>query len=608
MGMLQLGSRSRSRLSLVGLLLAPGALALGCGDDVVNHYYTNNYMDGGAPPDGSGGKTVLPSPVGGEAGTPQVGGAGGAGGEGVGAVAGVGGEGGAGGDGIDHRYPDAPLVDTALEDFELDIFDTIGNKYWFAVSDDQLLKMNQADQGGGCCFDGLYHPGASSNANWVDHLFVTSATDPEHTADYGKVQAKIVGQYSRFPWDKNNIPNLNIDADQFVEGQRIAGYEHLRFSNGQRGSIFRDKLAYDLYRMLGYTAPLATWAWVSSNVWGPDVSIPYTLVERYKRTFCDRYAEEFGGGCPNMYEYASDFNGGWWGGKGGPIFAGGQQTSIFDDPNICQMGTCDPTRVKELEAKLLEPVPEEGFKAMMSEYVDWPAMHRFQCLAWVLSTSDDTIHAPNNVVLVEGDDGLFRFLPYSIDLSMGSWGHIDLRGSGNAIVRGCQDDAACWADTLDVCEDVIADFKELQPREYLKSLNAELKAHGMLRPGDDRNYQEIDAYFEERLANLSSDLEQYRSGNYCQEPYVNCNGQCVYQWECYCNPGPIPGGEGGAPGKDDMGPAPMPVAGAANMGMGGAAAIGGGMGVGGGIIGGGGDGGGGGPICPKNVNYALTPQ
>ncbi|HEX2877129.1 MAG TPA: hypothetical protein VHP33_38020 [Polyangiaceae bacterium] len=580
---------------MLGLLVAPGALALGCGDDVVNHYYTNSYYnDGGAPPDGAGGKTVLPTPAGGEGGAADA--AGGAGGV-------SGGAGGEGGYGVDNRYPDAPVVDTDLVDFELDIFGTIGNRYWFAVSDEQRLKMN-GDNGGVCCFDdGLYHPGASSNANWVDHLFVTTATEPVQTTDYGKVQAKVVGGWSRFPWEATTIPNLNIDADQFVEGQRIAGYEHLRFSNGQRGSIFRDKMAYDLYRMLGYTAPLATWAWVSSNVWGPEVSIPYTLVERYKRTFCDRYADEFGGGCPNMWEYASDFNGGGWGGKGVPIFAAGQ-SSIFDDPNICQMGTCDPTRVKLLEERLLEPVPEEGgFKGLVSEFIDWPAFHRFQCLAWVLGTSDDTIHGPNNVVLVEGDDGLFRFLPYSIDLSLGSNGVVDLRGYGNAIARRCQDDASCWSDTLDVCEDVVAEFKELKPREYLKELNAQLKAHGMLRPGDDRNYQDIDNYLSNRLDTLSGELEQYRSGEYCQEPYVNCNGSCMLPQECNCNPGPIPGGAGGVPGKDDMGaPPPIPVAGAGNVGVGGTAAIGGGMGVGGGIVGGGG------PVCPKNINYAIQPR
>lgn len=599
MGMLQLGSRGR--LSLLSFLVAPGALALGCSDDIVNHYATNNYYtDGGAEPEPpasggkstTGGKTVVPVDRGGEGGMPVevAGGSGGA-------------NGGQAGDdsGIDPRYPDAPLVDTSVDELPLDIFDTVGNHYWFAVSDEQLAAMNGGQDGGICCFqDGLYTPGGSGKANWVDHLFVTTATDPPQTADFGKVQAKIVGQYSRFPWDSRNIPNLNVDSDQFIEGQRIAGYEHLRFSNGQRGSIFRDKLAYDLYRMLGYTAPLATFAWVSSNVWGPEISIPYTLVERYKRTFCDRYAEEFGGGCPNMWEYASDFNWGMGGGgKGGPIFNIGQP-SLFDDPETCQMGTCDPTRVKELEAKLLEPVGEEGFKAALSEYIDWPAMHRFQCLAWVLSTSDDTIHAPNNVVLVEGDDGLFRFLPYSIDLSMGSWGAIDLRGNGNAVVRGCQDDTTCWSDTLDVCEDVIADFKELKPREYLQAMYDELDEHGMLRSGDERNFQEIDAYFVERLENLSSDLEQYRTGNYCQYPYVDCNGQCVYQDECYCNPGPIPGGEAGAPGRDDVAPPPIGVGGAAAVG--GAPAAGGMIGAGGGAVGGGG------PICPVKINYALAPQ
>jgi hypothetical protein len=217
-------------------------------------------------------------------------------------------------------------------------------------------------------------------------------------------------------------------------------------------------------------------------------------------------------------------------------------------------------------------------------------MHRFQCLAWVLSTSDDTIHGPNNVVLVEGDDGLFRFLPYSIDLSMGFNGTIDLRGGGNAVVRGCQEDASCWSDTLDVCEDVIADFKELEPREYLQSMYDKLNENGMLRSGDERNFQEIDAYFSERLENLSSDLEQYRSGNFCESPLVDCNGRCMYPQDCYCNPGPIPGGEAGAPGKGD---APPPID--PGMGVGGAAPVGGAGNVGGG-----------GPICPVKINYAIA--
>jgi hypothetical protein len=408
---------------------------------------------------------------------------------------------------------------------------------------------------------------------WVDHLFITTAGDAPQTADYGKVQAKIVGNYSRFPWDADNIPNLNIDADEFVEGQRIAGYEHLRFSNGQRGSIFRDKLAYDLYRMLGYAAPLATYVWVSSNVWGRDASgaeiaIPYTLVERYKRTFCVRYADEFGGGCPNMWEFSGDFNGGGWGGpidgaKGGPII-GGDQPSLFDIPDNCQLDECETTRVKELEAVLRETPLGEGFKQALGEYIDWPAFHRFQCLSWVLSTTDDPIHTgSNNTVLVERADGLFQYLPYSVDISIGfGFGGKAALWGQNVLARGCQADSSCWVDTLDVCEGIIADFTKLDPNKYAKSLYDALDASGMLRPGDDSTFQVIDNYFTERLANLPAELEQYRQGGGpCEPPYIDCDGQCVLPEQCYCIPPekpPVLLAEGGAPNDGD-GPIQCPV-------------------------------------------------
>lgn len=593
MGMLQLGSRGRVRLSVLGLFVAPGALALGCSDDITNHYYTNNYYtEGGAPPEvtPTAGKTAsgagkAPVEMGGEGGTP-----GDVGGAGTGGVTG-GGDGGVGGetDGRDPRYPDAPLADTAVADLELDIFGTVGNRYWFAVSDEQLKAMNGGDQGGVCCFqNGLYTPGGT-NANWVDHLFVTTAGDAPQTADFGKVQAKVVGSSTYFPWAPNTIPNLNIDADEFVEGQRIAGYEHLRFSNGQLGSIFRDKLVNDLYRMLDYPAPLATWAWVQSNVWGPDISIPYILVERYKRTFCDRYADAFGGGCPNMWEYTNgDFNqGDNGGGKGGPIFGG--QLNVFDDPNNCQMGKCDSTRVKQLEAKLLEAPHGDGFAAATGDFIDWPAFHRFQCLSWALATGDDTLHNNgNNSVLVERTDGKFQYLPYSIDLSLGWYGRVPLPGQ-NVLATRCQEDSECWADTLTMCEDVLNDLAELKPNEYLESLYNTLDDNGMLRPGDEGTFQGIKAYFDDALASLPAELEVYRSGG-CPSPLINCGGECVEQWQCSCVPPP----------KD-----PIPVDGVP-VGKGAAALLeaGGAGAIGGGDVGAGG----GGPIvCPTMDAYKIAP-
>jgi hypothetical protein len=182
----------------------------------------------------------------------------------------------------------------------------------------------------------------------------------------------------------------------------------------------------------------------------------------------------------------------------------------------------------------------------------------------VLSTSDDTIHAGNNVVLVERADGLFQYLPYSIDISMGFGGgdwRVGLTGQ-NVLARGCQADESCWADTLDMCEDVIGDLTALEPNKYLKSLYDELDAHGMLRSGDDANFQSVDNYFTERLANLPGELEQYRQGTICEYPFVDCNGTCLPEWECQnpCLPG--------KPGVRGVG-APLEAAGGAS-GVGGA--------------------------------------
>jgi hypothetical protein len=574
-----------------------------CGDEIQNDYHYNYYGDGGAQE--AGGPATAGKPP------TQMGGSDAGAGEGGGSGDGGsgGGNAGEGGDGIDPRYPDAPIADTPVADFELDLFRTPGNRYWFAVNEQQLKAMNGQD-GGGCAFcgGGMYTPGdGGEGANYVDHLWVTTAGEEPRTADYGKVQVKIVGQSTRQPWDPYSIPNLNIDADQFVKNQRIAGYEHLRFSNGQVGSIFRDRVAYDLYKAVGYPAPLVTYAWVQSNVWGPDISIPYLLVERYKQAFCQRYKTEFGGGCANMWEFYGDFGnyvgggGGMGGAKGGPIldpFPGGQN-SVFDQPQNCQVDKCESGRARELEQLMSVTAPGEGFKEALRDYIDWPAYHRFQCLSWIIGTPDDPIHASNNVVIVERQDGLFQWLPYSVDISLNLWGTVGLMGN-NAVSTGCQADPVCWEDTLDACEQVIADFTQIDPRKMLADIYDELQEQGMLRGGDKQQYETIDAYLSNRLELLSGELEQYRNGNICEWPWVDCGGHCEYQ---VCQDPCIPPGEPREP-EGGAGPIPMDAGGAAAIG--GAPGVAGSMGVGGGIVPPGGAGGSGPIECPKAADkYAV---
>jgi hypothetical protein len=583
-------SGGRVGISLIALLASPLAV-MACGDEVQNDYHHYHYYgEGGAAEPEAGAPATAGKPPMQSGGSDAGAGEGGGGGHG----------GGEGGDGIDPRYPDAPLADTPVADFELDLFYTPGNRYWFAVNEQQLKAMNNGQQGG-CpfCAGGIYTPGDSGDsANYVDHLWVTTAGDEPRTADYGKVQVKIVGQSSRQPWDPNSIPNLNIDTDQFVKNQRMAGYEHLRFSNGQVGSIFRDRVAYDLYRALDYPAPLVTYAWVQSNVWGPDISIPYLLVERYKQAFCERNKNDFGGGCANIWEFASDF--GYPGGGGGmgpkEPFPGGI-ASVFDAPENCQVDKCESGRANELEALMSATPHGAGYKAALTDYIDWPAYHRFQCLSWVVGTPDDQIHASNNVVVVERKDGLFQMLPYSVDISLNLWGGVSLRGNNN-LSRGCQADPDCWEDTLDACEDLIADFATIKPKEMLKAIYEELEGQGMLRRGDAQQYQSIDEYLDDRLEYLPSELQLYREGGVvCELPYVECNGECVYE---YCPDQCIPPGKPGEP-VAGAGPIPMPMEAGGAASAGGAPGVAGTAGIAGGIVGGGG------PIdCPKAADkYAV---
>jgi hypothetical protein len=504
---------------VTGLLLlsVPLLLPLACSDDVTNNYITNQYgeagADAGGGDSGAGGETAM-------------------------------------------EYLGAPEANTDVVDHSPDVFGSIGIRYWFGVSDAQLDEMNEGlDQGGPIVEQNgdIYVPGGSVAGNYADHLWVTTPSPDEKTADYGKVEVKIVGQSTLRPWTRRSIPNLNVDFDEFVEDQRIGDIEHLRFNNGQVGSIFRERITLELYARLGYPAPRATYGWVSSNVWGPNVAVPYVVVERYKPIFCERWEDEIGGACANIWEFVGDFAQGEEL-PGGP----GALGSVFDDPDACEFSECDDIRARQLEAAVRETPLGEGFKQALSDFIHWPAFHRFQCLSWVLATGDDALHNMNNVVLMERGDGLFQYLPYSVDISLGQdwYPTVPLPGT-NSVARGCQSDAACWADTIATCEDLIAEFADLDPGRLLDSVYEDLGAQGMLRPGDEARYEALSAWFDARLSKLPEELEENREPPLvCPEPQVDCGGYCDYYENCgnNCEPEPpVFEAAGGAFGGDGVG-------------------------------------------------------
>lgn len=403
----------------------------------------------------------------------------------------------------------APEPNTPPGEQVVDVFGDVGLRYWFAVRPEQVERMNEQDQNGG----DIYTPGGVKT--FADHLFVTSTGGNPTIADYGKVEVRLVGESTFRPWTLKSIPSIKVDTDEFVEDLEISGVEHIRFHNSLVGSIFREKLALEVYGRLGYPAPRATYGWVGSNVWGPEIQVPYTVVENYKRAFCKRQGDAWGGGCENMWEFVGDLD-----------------YDPFRVEAHCQLSECETARADQFKELAVSTPPGPGYKAALEGWLDWDAYHRFQCLSWILWTGDDALHNRNNVVIVERSDGLFQYLPYSVDISAGQEWYRDTPLYGiNVISVGCQGDPACWEDTIAACEATIADFVALDPPALVDEVHAALAGQGMLRDGDEGRYEEIRAWYAERAQGALKELDNYREPP-CQAPNTMCGDMCVDVQEC----------------------------------------------------------------------------
>ncbi len=212
----------------------------------------------------------------------------------------------------------------------------------------------------------IYAPNSGKDTlNAVDHLVIT--TPDGKTVDYGQMKVKLVGQSTGRTWTETTLPNFKLRLPTTSRREcALCGYEHFRLNNAVIGTIFREKFVYDFYRAMGYPAPLSSYAWVSTTVWGPEAKVPYIVTESYKRGFCKNHETEMGGECPNMWEFANDF------GYGG----------VFDYPENCQFEECDSTRAIEFEAAVNDAT-QGGPTTLedVGQYLDWAKFHEFHCLA-----------------------------------------------------------------------------------------------------------------------------------------------------------------------------------------------------------------------------------
>lgn len=426
-----------------------------------------------------------------------------------------------------------PVVNAALEAQTVDVFGTFNNHYWFVATPGQVDAINTEYQNGGGGWWGgfnggngdIYAPNSGQDAlNAVEHLVVT--TPDGKTADYGVMKVKLVGQSTGRPWTDSTLPNFKLDTDDVTAGMRIGGYEHFRLNNAVIGTIFREKFVYDLYNALGYPAPRSSYAWVSTTMWEPDAKVPYIVTESYKRGFCRNREDQFGGECPNMWEFASDLGYG-----------------MFEAEENCQFDRCDASRATLFESAVTDAYNGGATTvADLGEYVDWNKFHQFQCLSWIFGTTDAPPLTTNNTVWAERADGKFQMLPYSIDISLslgsgGQWYDPGLYGS-TQVAQLCQSDEQCWADTIAVCEGMITSFVALDPVGRMDQLYTDLQTAGMLRSGDDARYRELRSVLGNIVTQLPTALDAYRAVRHyddqCQyDGMVNCGGYCEYVEDCY---------------------------------------------------------------------------
>lgn len=383
------------------------------------------------------------------------------------------------------------------DEFTASVWETDSVSYHFEVSIDQLEQMNE-DWYEGWWDYYVYNVNEDAGLTFADPVCITDPTNGV-AANFGQVQLKLTGQSTGVEWASDTIPPLSVDVGEFVDNQTLGADETrwLAFHPGTISYIFSEPVAYAVLAALGEPVPRTSLAWVSSNVWGNEIRIPYNTVEKYKEDWCADHADQLGGGCVNVWEGWGDFLS-WY------------LPYLTAD---CELSNdCDDTRFTEFLDVLDEAPYDDSFEESTEGFVDWTAVKRSICGSWMLWIGDDPFHNTNNVVTVEQADGKFRLLYYSIDLSAGAsgWYEYTTLNGWNTLAYGCYSDRECWESTLNTCEGMIRDFEKADPVGTIDSFWERLQVAGMARDGDADEYERIRAWYETRVIELPEELSCYR--------------------------------------------------------------------------------------------------
>lgn len=399
---------------------------------------------------------------------------------------------------------DLPVTPTVSADqLPLDVFGQDGNTWWMNVSEAAIEKLN-----GPWSTTVDYIEYEPENKVATQNLLV--ATPDGQVGDFGEVGISLPGVFTSSPWTPSTIPTFFfLDADAFVEGQRLGGVERVTLDSTGTLSMFGATSALAIFRELAPPAARTTFVWVGGSGWENDeLLIPMVLRESYSQDFCEANAALLGGGCRTVREFNGELT---------------NEASWADA--TCHHGDCaDVTRLTELGGVIGAHFGRQSFDEGTAPYLDWPQLHRSACVHWLLWIGDDYNHQSYNVVLAEGEDGLFRLLPMPMRAvadypTPGGYTNLPLF-STSRLSAGCERDDGCRELQLDTCEEVINELEAMNPVSLIDDLAERLRAtpapwgdypDAMWRAPDDAAYAHYRAFYETRIEGARAELATLRA-------------------------------------------------------------------------------------------------
>ncbi len=457
---------------------------------------------------------------------------------------------GTGGDGgLPDAYPsNLPACESVvpLEELGIDLFGIDGHSFYFEVTPGMRRAQDDryCDYGGGN--GAVYQLGENEDICPPSAFNVRVVPSGSSTcADTGKVELGLPGQSSWRAW--NEIPNFKLDVGEFEDQKFTTGDKTVRMNNGQADStIVREATALAIWRAMGYPAPKTRFVKTQSNVWDydyePGVFAAHNMVQPYKKAFFSQ----------NLSEVTSA-----WEGEGDPFSGWSNMECEWSKGAKCQ-----DSALREIVDSVNAAPQGEGFMEATAAVIDWPMLHKNQCLSALTGTGDDWIHNSNNVVIALRQDGKIIYLPYSTDISGGhpwypntpydpySYGYgvvveqqvmasggyeeifvgspirgaqveelIDVGmdgpyyGYGQNLAVRCAQDSACRAQALDACDEMIDEFESLNVVESIVEERCDALADaGLERRADGDVCDALADFYESRPSELRGELESLRAG------------------------------------------------------------------------------------------------